>query len=137
MSESKSQTGRPPMPEGKRTRKIDVRFTEEEYKKVLAMERELGISKTELVRKRLLNEAGMVVVNAQALLGELDRVGTELGRAGNNINQLAHHANTLRIQGSLRPEVVSQFNDLLERYLTLQSKLEVSLRKIILEMISR
>jgi hypothetical protein len=38
--------GSPVLLEGKRSKKIDARFTEDEYKVVLALEKELGVSKT-------------------------------------------------------------------------------------------
>jgi hypothetical protein len=132
MAELEKQAGRPKMTSGKRTRKVDTRFTEEEYKSILAMEKEFGISKTDLVRIRLLDNAGKIVVNAKELISLLDAAGAELGRSGNNINQLAKHANTMRLKGSVPPAVAGQFNLLLEQYIENQRLLESALRKIIL-----
>ena len=131
MAVSKKLSGRPEMKEGKRVRKIDARFTQDEYDMVLAMEREFGIRKTDLVRMRLLQDAHKIVVNGAELILELDRIGAELGRSGNNINQLARHANSLKLSGSLSPQVVTNFNRLLEGYIANQRLLEISLRKII------
>jgi len=134
MDGSKNLQGRPPLAEGKRNRKIDVRFSEDEYRKVEDLEKELGLNKTDLIRMRLLNNSAGMVINAKSLLAGIDTIGAELGRAGNNINQLAHHANTMRLQGKLDPLVISRFNELMEDYLQLQMKLEVSFRKILREM---
>jgi len=134
MDRSNHLQGRPPLAEGKRTRKIDVRFSEEEYRKIEALEKELGMKKADLVRMRLLDNAAAVVVNAGALMAGIDNIGAELGRAGNNINQLAHHANILRLQDRLDPLLIDRFNGLMEDYLSLQQKLEVSLRKVLKEM---
>lgn len=123
--------GRPQLKAGKRTKKIDVRFSEEEYDLVLALEKELGISKTELVRMRVVYDAKQVVVNARALVACLDAIGAEMGRIGNNINQLAKHANILNLQGALNAPVVNKFNELLEAYIKMQQALETSFRKII------
>ncbi len=117
-----------------RTRKIDVRFTEDEYALISKMEIELGLSKTNLVRMRMLNNAGKIV-NAKAMIVSLDTVGAELARAGNNINQLARHANTLNLQGRLSPAIVEQFNIALEQYIGLQRSLETALRTTIRTMI--
>jgi hypothetical protein len=57
-----------------------------------------------------------------------------MGRSGNNINQLARHANTLHLKGSLQPQVAVQFNDLLNQYINIQQALETALRKIIRQM---
>jgi len=131
MGDFKKLKGRPELKSGKRSKKIDTRFTEDEYKQVIALEKELGISKTELVRMRLLNDAEKVVVNSRELLKHLDSVGAEMGRAGNNINQLAKHANTLKLTGDLHPSVATKFNELLEAYIRMQQGLETALRKII------
>jgi hypothetical protein len=131
MINSNSLSGRPPLAEGKRTKKIDVRFTEEEYRQIEEMESELGVSKTNLVRMRVLDKAGWIIVNAKTLLKEVDLIAVELARAGNNINQLAHHANVLKLQGAIDKMLVTRYADLLEEYIQLQYKLEVSFRKII------
>lgn len=131
MGDFKKLNGRPKLKAGRRSKKIDARFTEDEYKLILELEKELGISKTELVRMRVLNNAGNIVVNARELLKHLDSIGAEMGRSGNNINQLARHANTLKLQGALSPEVVSKYNELLDGYIKIQHMLEVALRRII------
>jgi len=67
----RNKGGRPPLDEGKRVFKIDVRFTEAEYRQIGEMEQALGLKKTELVRKRVLGESLATVVNAKALLSAL------------------------------------------------------------------
>ena len=119
---------------GKRTKKIDARFTEEEYNLVLALEKELGISKTELVRLRVLDNARQVVVNAGLLIARLDDLGAELRRSGNNINQLARYANRLQLHGILSPVVAERYLILLEQYNGQQRELTVALRRIIREL---
>jgi len=123
--------GRPVMQQGKRTKKIGARFTEDEHQQVLALEKQLGLSETDLVRMRLLADTSRLIVNAKDLIGEIDRLGAELGRVGNNINQLARHANTLKLAGTLQPAVIIRFNELFEQYLVIQQSIEVALRKII------
>jgi hypothetical protein len=127
----KKAKGRPLLETGKRTKKIDVRFTEEEYKIITSLEKALGISKTELLRRRVLNNAAATVINAKHLIGDLDAIGAEMNRVGNNINQLAKHANTMRLKGALSPAIAEYFNGLFSDYLKIQHHLEISLRKII------
>lgn len=123
--------GRPKLTEGKRTKKITARFTEDEYIIVGELEATLGINKTDLVRMRLLTNAPAVIMNAKELISGIDDVGTELGRCGNNINQLAKYANVLQNQSRLDRSVINQFNTLLREYLIKQEKLEISMRHII------
>lgn len=131
MKAKHNQGGRPKMETGKRDKKITARFTEDEYKTVEALESTLGVTKTDLVRQRLLENSAAVVINAKELIIAIDQIGTELGRCGNNINQLAKHANILQKKGRLSPQVVERFNVLMKEYLQKQEMLEVSLRRII------
>lgn len=126
--------GRPTLKSGKRSKKIDARFTLEEYVEIVALEKALGISKTEIIRIRVLNQSAQLVVNAREMLLALDAVGAELGRVGNNINQLARYANTLDKRGLLSPQILERFNLLFEQYIQVQLSLEVVLRKIIRRM---
>ena len=119
------------MTEGRRTKKIDARFTEDEYKLIEALEKTLGVSKTDLVRMRLLDNAPSVIINAKELIESVDGIGTELGRCGNNINQLARYANVLQKRGRADAAVISAFNGLLEDYIKVQEALEISLRRVI------
>ena len=131
MTFSRKVKGRPAKTAGKRTKKIDARFTEDEYKTILELEKTLGVRKTDLVRSRLLANARLTVVNAKELIALLDGVGTELGRCGNNINQLAKYGNVLSKHGRLSPVVMERFNVLFEGYIDTQKALEIALRKII------
>jgi len=131
MTTKRKLSGRPKLAEGKRTKKIDVRFTEDEYKIVEKLEITLGVTKTDLVRMRLLENAPAVILNAKELITAIDEIGTELGRCGNNINQLAKYANILQKKGRIDPSVTNQFNALLSGYLEKQEQLEISLRHVI------
>lgn len=119
------------MESGRRTKKIDARFTEAEYQLITGMEKELGISKTDLIRLRLLDDAQKIVVNATAMIGRLDSIGAEMGRSGNNINQLAKYANVLNKQGILSAAVCERLTILLEQHNGLQKEMTVALRQLI------
>lgn len=124
-------SGRPAMASGKRSRKIDARFTEEEYQLILDMEKRLGIRKTEIIRLRVLKEGTALLINAADLISGLDKAGMELGKTGSNINQLARYANTMQKRGLMPPQVLERFNLLFEKYLQNQQDLELALRKVI------
>ena len=119
------------MTSGKRTKIIKARLTEDEFKQVLIIEKALGLTRMELIRKRVLYNSSKVLVNAVELLKQLDAVGAEMGRAGNNINQLARHANILNNQGLLTESVVREFNELFRSYIAKQQEMEKTIREII------
>jgi hypothetical protein len=131
MPDEPKRKGRPLKTEALRAFKIDVRFTKEEYTLITEMARTLGISKTTLVRSKVLHEGKGTIINARQLLRELTDTGAALGRSGNNLNQLAHYANILRLKDILSPVVAERFNLLFEQHLQQRAALEKSLRKLI------
>lgn len=122
------------MKSGKRIKKIDARFTEEEFNSIVTLEKVLGIRRTELIRMRVLKDSAQLVINARDLMQCLDAVGADMGRVGNNINQLSRYAHTLNKRGALSPQIIERFNLLFREYITVQQNLEVALRKVIRSM---
>ncbi|WP_183573812.1 plasmid mobilization protein [Mucilaginibacter sp. X5P1] len=131
MTAKRRSGGRPRLTEGKRTKKIDVRFTEDEFKIILELEANLGMNRTDLIRLRILSDAQNIVINARELIGLVDSIGTEMAHCANNINQLAKHANILKKMGKTDPAVTERFSSLLTAYLQCQQSLEIAFRQII------
>lgn len=130
MTNSPGRAGRPLLNEGKRAFKITARFNEEEYRLVQDLEQALGINKTDLIRSRVLQNGTIVTINAKESIRQLDHIGAELGRLGNNVNQLARYANMLKKENILSPVVVERFVLLFENFVKNQHELDISLRKI-------
>jgi len=123
--------GRPLLVSGKRTKKIDVRFTQEEFDLVVSMGKSSGLKKADLIRKKLLFEGEKMVMDSKAMMNNLDAVGLELSRAGNNINQLARYANILNRDGLLSAVVVDRLLLELRKYNKIKMDLERLMRKLI------
>lgn len=123
------------MGDDRRSFKIDVRFTEAEYRQVERLEKELGLKKTELVRRKLLSEGKGLAVNAAELMKRLDAVSLELSRSGNNINQLARYANRLQKRGLLSVAIIDEYLHLLRRHQNEQNELAMLFRKLIRSLI--
>lgn len=132
---TRNKGGRPPAGDDKRSFKIDVRFTEAEYRQVEQLEKELGLKKTELVRRKLLSEGKGLAVNAAELMKRLDAVSLELSRSGNNINQLARYANRLQKRGLLSASIIDEYLHLLHRHQNEQTELAMLFRKLIRSLI--
>ena len=131
MKNTIKKVGRPEMTSGKRTKIIKARLTEDEFKQVLTIEKALGVTRMDLIRTRVLYNSSKVLVNARELLKQLDAIGAEMGRAGNNINQLARHANVLNNQGLLTESVSREFNEVFRSYIANQQEMEKTIRHII------
>jgi len=123
--------GRPPLVSGKRIKKIDVRFTEEEFDLILAMEKASGMKKADLIRKKVISEGESMVIDSKLMMNNLDVIGLELSRAGNNINQLARYANILNQDGLLSGVLVDRLLLELRKYNKIKMDLERLMRKLI------
>lgn len=130
MGKKPQLTGRPRLEKDLRNKVIKARLTEAEFNTVESLVAELGMTATDLVRMRVLKDMDKVAVNAREVLNRLDLIGTEMGRIGNNINQLARHANTMKLKGIVDPEVIREFDSLFEHYIGLQYDLERTLRAV-------
>ncbi|NHA02522.1 plasmid mobilization relaxosome protein MobC [Mucilaginibacter sp. HC2] len=128
---TRNKGGRPPSGKDKRSFKIDVRFTEAEYRQVEQLEKELGLKKTDVVRRKLLNEGKGLTVNTAELMKRLDAISLELSRSGNNINQLARYANRLQKRSLLSPPVIDEYLRLLRHHDNKQMELALLFRKLI------
>lgn len=137
MKKVTKKVGRPPMLTGKRTRIIKAKLTDEEFTALLQIQKDSGLNRMELIRRKVLSKGASMTVNVSELIDALDTIGGELGRAGNNINQLARHANVLNRQGRLSPQVVTDFNHRFSDYIRSQQELEKILRHLLRAMKSR
>lgn len=126
------QRGRPKSLVENRNIRYTVRLTSEENKELIKIATSLGWSIADYLRSKALNNRKQFI-NGIALIANLDRVGGELGRAGNNINQLARHANILNKTDKLDESVINRFNILFAEYIKMQQELETAMRKIIRE----
>lgn len=114
-----------------KVRRFELRLSEQELMQFLELEKSLGISRSDIVRIRVLKNAANMLTNTKELMKKLDAIGAELGRSGNNINQLAKHANILQKQGLLSQSVATEFTSLLGGYITVQQELEKNIRQIV------
>lgn len=110
--------------------RFELRLTENEKAQFLALEKSLGINRSEIVRNRVLNRSSRILVDSKTILQMLDTLGSELGRSGNNINQLARHINTLKLQGKLEPGELSRFPSLIADYIKYQRQIEQEFRNL-------
>ncbi|CAH0267058.1 MULTISPECIES: plasmid mobilization relaxosome protein MobC [unclassified Pedobacter] len=131
MEGKNKQIGRPHMKTGKRTRKITVRFSEEEFCSILSLERLLGLKRTDIIRKRVLEVNLQLVFDGRSVLASIDQIGLELSRTGNNINQLARYANILNKQHVLSPVIFSRYSKELDKHSLLLQKLNLEIKKMI------
>jgi len=113
-----------------RVYRFELRLTENEKAQFLALEKSLGINRSEIVRNRVLSHSSRILVDSKTILQMLDTLGSELGRSGNNINQLARHINTLKLQGKLEPNELSRFPSLIADYIKYQRQIEQEFRNL-------
>ncbi|QQD14385.1 hypothetical protein [Sphingobacterium sp. UDSM-2020] len=122
---------RKPASHEQRSRRFELRLSEAERTQFLDLEKSLGLSRADIVRIRVLQNSKKMLVNTTEIMKLLDSIGTEIGRSGNNINQLAKHVNTLQQQGMFHSALIRDLAPLLTEYIRLQRRLEQSIRQLI------
>lgn len=127
-----NRRGRPKQQTQTRDQTIRVRFTKTEKEDILKEVQSLDIDISDYVRSKVLN-GKRHTLNGKVLIASLDNLGAELGRSGNNINQLARYANVLNKVDKLEESVIGRFNVLFAQYIKTQQEMETAIRKIIRE----
>lgn len=131
MEEKIKQIGRPHLKSGKRNRKISVRFSEEEFSSIVSLEKLLGLKRTDIIRKRVLEVNVQLIFDGRSVLGTIDQIGLELSRTGNNINQLARYANILNKQRVLSPVIFTRYSKELDKHSLLLKNLNMEIRRML------
>lgn len=126
------KNGRPLKLDGKRTRFIKARLTDEEYISLRNLWLSLGLKESDFLRQKLLTPSSVSSkINAVEVLKQLNLIGAEIGRSGNNINQLARHANFLNKRGMLSSEIVVHFNRVFTDYISIFRGMERATRELL------
>lgn len=124
---NKKKGGRP-IKALKKSCRAELRLTENEYQKLLAIEEATGLNRSHLFIARVIEQQDFLIT--KDVIAELAKVGEEVGRVGNNINQLARHANTIIKRADLPPQIVEAFNVSLATYTSLERDIYTILRQM-------
>ena len=65
------------------------------------------------------------------LIKHLDPIGTEIGRIGNNINQLAKYANIQIKSGKVNTSVIIDFIEVMDKYMKERRELSKAYRALV------
>ena len=71
------------------------------------------------------------IINNVALINHLDVIGKEIGRIGNNINQLARYANIQIKSGKMDLRTMAKFTDQMDKYLQERRELAKAYRALV------
>src|SRR5690606_2500216 len=113
-----------------RERIITFRLTDPEIKELDCLKEKYGLTRSDLIRKFLLEEKGPLIVNLKEFLEGMSELAAEQGRVNNNINQLAKHANQSHRPNHTNPLLFARFNELMRKYLEYQPLMTGSFKKI-------
>ena len=106
-------------PNQRRTIKLQVHVTNQEFDQIesrfhVSGERYLS----DYLRILILDERKSVsIINKKDLIKQLDRIGVQIHRIGNNINQIAKYANIQLKSGKIDQRTLDNFNFQMEQYL--------------------
>lgn len=89
-----------------RSHHITLRLTDMEYELVMNRAKEAGISRSDYIRKQLLEGAFIIKYEIVADIPELQKLTAEFGKIGNNLNQIAKYFNMGGVRSkSLQDEI--------------------------------
>ena len=71
------------------------------------------------------------IINNVELIKHLDPIGTEIGRIGNNINQLAKYANIQIKSGKVNTSVIIDFIEVMDKYMKERRELFKAYRALV------
>ncbi|MES2062500.1 MAG: plasmid mobilization relaxosome protein MobC [Bacteroidota bacterium] len=112
--------------------RLKINLNKAEFEEVEKAFKDSGVkSMSEYLRIRLLNTKDLYVNDPKEILKTLDKLGEEVGRIGNNINQLAKYANILTLKDRLEPGVVHDMNELLRAYGIERKEIALSIRALL------
>ena len=113
-----------------KVKRKEIRLTQKEYDKLLQMAAASGKSVSGYIRAKLFG-GEKATINAVEFLKEYRKQIYEMHKTGNNINQLAHYANTCIKSGKLSEAVVQEMNQRFGELIKIEIKLKDAMRKII------
>jgi len=105
---------------------LSIRLTEDEKKKVSDYAKQDDLSISEYIKRTALKQA--VFSNRLEYTTDLKRLNFEIGKAGNNINQMAAHANRTAKFQAIDAATINQFHLFMEQYLTLLDEVDATLK---------
>src|SRR5690606_34651264 len=101
------------MKEKKDTRdhRISFRLNDKELEFLNSFSRSTGIYRSYVLRSLIKKiRTDVSIIKTDQLLKVLASLAAEQGRVNNNINQLAKHANTASMEGTINPDIFLRFN---------------------------
>jgi len=116
----------------KRTARIEIKCTLTDKSQLIRQASTAGLKVSSFVLKSALGQK--IPVNHQKYWQELHQLNLELSRSGNNLNQLAHYANTMLKLGHLNSDVAVQLTEKLDYHSAQLVKLRQEFRKILREL---
>ncbi|QJD98565.1 plasmid mobilization relaxosome protein MobC (plasmid) [Mucilaginibacter robiniae] len=125
---NRNKGGRPVKHQGQKIKQAHLRLTEEQHKTLAKIEKETGINRTDLFIKRVLEDQSFLITKDVVIT--LSELGGALGKVGNNINQLAKHANTVSKNNTLSPKIFEEHSKLMTEYLDFQAEIHKVLRQM-------
>lgn len=131
------KNGRPELDENLKRKAHFVKgyCTKEQKEKIISLAKENGLTVSDYILKKCLNER--TVERRIQLIDSLDTINLEISKIGNNINQLAKHANRKKNVDGLDKELFMNFTFLLNDYLKKINDLKTSIKSIYRELAKR
>jgi hypothetical protein len=116
-----------------KTKKLQMHVTALEYTRIQTLFHTSGQrTVSDFIRALVLDEKkSNTIRNNVELIKHLDVIGKEIGRIGNNINQLAKYGNIQIKSGKVDPKTMIRFGDQMDKYLQERRELAKAYRALV------
>lgn len=129
----KGRGGRRKLPdEEKKSSLLRVRCKESEMEILIKTAKSLKTTVSDYVLNRALDRN--LVINRIEIVSEINKIGADISRCGNNINQIAKHINSQNRIGISSDGWREEYNKLLEDYIKIHAELRTTFRKLTREL---
>jgi len=114
-----------------KNKRLNLCFTEDEFRALQDEATTAGYKPDHLaiyVKTKLLSENSAVLHNPKMLFGALDKLGQELKKVGNNINQVARYVNYLDRNNMIDPNFIGEYNQHFKRMSEVQHEYALAIK---------
>jgi hypothetical protein len=116
----------------RRSIRVESRLTIAQYEQLLNLRKDLTIDIASLIRFSLFKESRKVVISVRELLSVMDHLGTTLGHSGSVIARALRQSYLCKNKdGTSDDHSTKPIDELLEKHIYVQEKLENHMRKLI------
>jgi len=114
-----------------KNKRVNLCFTEDEFKNLQDEAIKAGYKSEQVAiyaKTKLLPKEGAILYNPKALFTSLNKLGPELKKVGNNINQIARYVNYLDKNNMIDANFIAEYNQYFKKMAEVEHEYSVAIK---------